>query len=113
MKSERAKVIELLKSERAKVSEVPQPILHSAPNTGNELFLDYLDEIEDDDNRRQDNLEPHFLVEPVQGNEPVVIPRQPQIDQRWVTVDERNILQGARTRGNRPDYRELAAGGQG
>ena len=78
-------------------------------------FLDYLEDFEDDDNRQPITIEPGNQVEQIQPDEAVQQPaiHQPnvhQIDQRWVAVDQSNIIEGSRTRGNRPDYRGLLAG---
>ena len=86
----------------------PQPVIPS--HSRDTEFFDYLDDFEEDDNRIQ-NMEPE-LVEPNQADEPVVQQTLPQqIDQRWVTVDESNVIQGPRTRGIRLDYRDMASGG--
>ena len=75
-----------------------------------ELFLDYLDDFEEDDRAQiVENVE--HLIQNEDVEQPAVGQRDiPRIDQRWVRVDESNIIHGARTRGNRPDYRTLAAG---
>ena len=78
------------------------------PPTIGEPFLHYLDDF-DYDNRVQ-NMEQNVNVEIGQVDEHVPEPVAPQIDRRWVEVDESNIMQGNRTRGVRPDYRALQDG---
>ena len=75
-------------------------------------FLDYLEDFEDVDVRQPVIVEPNVQVEEVQPDGQInqQLPVVPQIDQRWVTVDQSNIIEGTRTRGNRPDYRGLASG---
>ena len=73
-----------------------------------EPFLHYLDDF-DCDNIVQ-NIEHNMDIEIAQENENVLEPAHPQIDQRWVEVDESNIMQGNRTRGVRQDYRALLNG---
>ena len=78
-------------------------------------FLDYLEDFEEDDNRQPINIEPGNQVEQIQPDEAIHQPaihrpNVPQIDQRWVAVDQSNIIEGSRTRGIRTDYHGLLSG---
>ncbi len=90
---------ELVTEERYKTSD---QVVEKTNGSGNltDIFLDYLEDFEEVDNRIIPNNIHQQIHQPV---EPVPEHRQ-QIDQRWVSVDAGNIIPGERTRGNRRDY---------
>ena len=73
-----------------------------------DMFLDYIDDFDEIDNRFVVNNNDNNIVEQdgLHPNEPIPAVRQ-QIDQRWVSVDASNIIPGDRTRGVRRDYSEF------
>ena len=86
--------------------------------SGIDPFFDYLEDLEEEDGppavppavRQPPAVPPAVLQQQrpaVELEVPAPVPVHPQIDQRWVGLDIRNIIPGRRVRNN-PDYNDLA-----